>query len=1206
MRYVMDSSFLTGCELVDTQHRQLFEAINSLLDACASGSAGDERAQEGLKKSLDFLSDYTVKHFFDEEQLLKKHGFTDLGHHHQYHEAFKKVVRDLSHVFIFQGVSTNLITEVENKIGSWLIEHIKGQDFRWAKELKEKAPDMFTTLSVSEYAAKFAAASAPPAPAAKSGGGSGSGKYYVMDDSFLTGCEMVDVQHRQLFEAINSLLEACAGSTGDERAQEGLKKSLDFLSDYTVKHFFDEEQLLKKHGFTDLGHHHQYHEAFKKVVRDLSHVFIFQGVSTNLITEVENKIGSWLIEHIKGQDFRWAKELKEKAPDMFGSVSKTFTTPESTIQVTASIMPDSAAGRPAMTPPIASAVSSARAVAVKSPVKTSFPAAATSAPAAPGFAPQAASASPAATKPAAAASASAAPGFTSHAASASPAATKPVAATSASAAPGFTSHAASASPAATKPAAAASQPSKEKARATSILIKMTILSSALILIVVAVMAALSVFNMRELSLETAILVTESKLNGDMKTFKSLLSASCGVLRLSNGRLSGRDGAALENRHDLLNAAAKDLGVELSILERNGSSFRRAVSTLLDENGRPAAGVSLQTGGPAVESLLAGKPYTGELLILGRHYIARYEPVMADGSYEVIGALFAGVELSTVDAIINAHSGRLMLIIGLAALGLLLAGGALNFSFIKMLVINPIKRISGVLQKVGDGDISQQIRLRPGDEMGEMAGHFDRTLENLKRLVTIIQNEAEAVDDIGADLSGNMNKTAGAMNEINGGIQHMQRQIGAQADSIAATNTAVERISGNINRLTSEIETQSASVSQSSSAIEEMLANIESVTRISRTNSDSVTRLADASEVGRKGLEAVAADMREIARESEGLLEINGVLQNIASQTNLLSMNAAIEAAHAGESGKGFAVVADEIRKLAESSGEQSKTISTVLKKIRDSLTKISLATGEVLDRFGAIDSGVKTVSDQEEQIRNAMEEQSAGSRQILEAIQKLNEITGTVKSGAEEMRQGSAEILSEGKNLETATAEITGDMNEMAIRAAEVNGSIVHVNSISNKSKNNIDVLREAISHFVINDKHYQWDNSLFTGVAKIDDQHRQLIDAVNNLIDAIEAGRGAVELKKALDFLVNYTVIHFDDEEAIQRESGYPGFENHRRIHEAFKKVAAEMAGEMERDGITPNLVNEVKRKFGDWLVTHIKGQDCELGAFIRSKEGA
>jgi hemerythrin-like metal-binding protein len=386
----------------------------------------------------------------------------------------------------------------------------------------------------------------------------------------------------------------------------------------------------------------------------------------------------------------------------------------------------------------------------------------------------------------------------------------------------------------------------------------------------------------------------------------------------------------------------------------------------------------------------------------------------------------------------------------------------------------------------------------------------------------------------------------------------------------------------------------------------MLANIESVTRISRTNSENVSRLAEASEVGRNGLQAVAADMQEIARESEGLLEINAVLQNIASQTNLLSMNAAIEAAHAGESGKGFAVVADEIRKLAESSGEQSKTISSVLKKIRDAMTKISLATAEVLDRFGAIDSGVKAVSDQEEQIRNAMEEQSSGSRQILVAIQKLNEITQAVKSGSEEMQQGSAEIINEGKSLEKATSEITNGMNEMAIRAAEVNNSVTHVNAISGKSKNNIDVLREAISHFVILDKHYVWDDSLSIGIAKIDEQHRQLFDAVNRLIDAIEAGHGAAELRKSLDFLVEYTATHFADEEAIQRQYRYPDFENHYRIHEAFKKLAAEMAGELEHYGTSTALVKEVKRRFGDWLVTHIKGQDSRIGEFIRAKKGA
>ena len=138
MRYKMDNSFLTGCELVDTQHSQLFDAINGLLDACEQGKGGKE-----LKKALDFLTQYTVNHFFDEEQLLKKYGFTDLSNHHRFHDTFTKTVKDFSLQFAKQGSSEDLILEVQKKIGSWLIEHIKGQDFSWAAELKAKVPEMF-------------------------------------------------------------------------------------------------------------------------------------------------------------------------------------------------------------------------------------------------------------------------------------------------------------------------------------------------------------------------------------------------------------------------------------------------------------------------------------------------------------------------------------------------------------------------------------------------------------------------------------------------------------------------------------------------------------------------------------------------------------------------------------------------------------------------------------------------------------------------------------------------------------------------------------------------------------------------------------------------------------------------------------------------------------------------------------------------------
>ena len=180
------------------------------------------------------------------------------------------------------------------------------------------------------------------------------------------------------------------------------------------------------------------------------------------------------------------------------------------------------------------------------------------------------------------------------------------------------------------------------------------------------------------------------------------------------------------------------------------------------------------------------------------------------------------------------------------------------------------------------------------------------------------------------------------------------------------------------------------------------------------------------------------------------------------------MNAAIEAAHAGEEGKGFAVVADEIRKLAESSGVQSVTIGNLLKKIKFSIDKITESVGDMLARFEMIDSGVKTVSDQDAEIRSAMEEQDQASKQILEAIGQLNDITLQVGKGSTEMLEGSRDIMHESKNLEAATEEISGGMNEMAIGAEQINVAVTRVNEICAQNKQNIDLLVQGISLFKV------------------------------------------------------------------------------------------------------------------------------------------
>lgn len=279
---------------------------------------------------------------------------------------------------------------------------------------------------------------------------------------------------------------------------------------------------------------------------------------------------------------------------------------------------------------------------------------------------------------------------------------------------------------------------------------------------------------------------------------------------------------------------------------------------------------------------------------------------------------------------------------------------------------------------------------------------------------------------------------------------------------------MEQISAGIDRLNSLIKEQSASINDSSTEIGKLIRHIEESTETLTKNNENIMHLSDTSEQGKIALQQITGAIEEVQVESQGLREISAVIQSIAEETNLLAMNAAIEAAHAGESGKGFAVVAAEVRKLAESSTKQTKTIEAALQKITVSIEDVTKHAQEVVEKFHLIEKEVGVVSKQESTILKTMEEQTANSRKVMDSIGIINDITKKVQQSSVEMLEGSRQITKEAQNMNVITQEISGGMTEMATGADQITEAVATVNELTEDTKNSIASLTTEVHKFKV------------------------------------------------------------------------------------------------------------------------------------------
>ena len=397
-------------------------------------------------------------------------------------------------------------------------------------------------------------------------------------------------------------------------------------------------------------------------------------------------------------------------------------------------------------------------------------------------------------------------------------------------------------------------------------------------------------------------------------------------------------------------------------------------------------------------------------------------------------IVSAIPVSVIFADIN----RFMLNLAIISLvALLLIAAVLAFLIYRQLSV-PLHSISRIAEGLAVMDFTVSISKFRSDEIGEIQYALIEIRDNLKESIDSLNQNLIKITANEKQLNTVIAESSESVGLISGSMDTIQGESKVQLESLRQTRSYIDEIVKSIDTLNQAVNTQASYIGDSSTSIEQMVTNIESIRSTMHDSKGAMEALGSSSQAGHSMLVRLSNEVKKIYEQSSTLQNANKTIADIAAQTNLLAMNAAIEAAHAGETGKGFAVVSGEIRKLAELSTRQSNNISDEIKKMEKEIGSITSVCEETVKSMENIFTEINALNNSVAVLNTAVDEQASGGSRILGSLKHIKETTGNVRDGFETIHRQSNFIQQEAGKLHQISENVTQQVDEVKTASTNI------------------------------------------------------------------------------------------------------------------------------------------------------------------------